>query len=233
MVKFHIRKDGTPGKCTASKGTCPLGGQSAHFETEDEARASAQVWLEDEYGLVDTIDKKTLELNYNEAKRDLEGFTGSVAETDALRTALSDANEALQQENASKGDIGDRLSEIHTPDGGATFTLDGLSPTTGFCASPYPEHSKVFNNSSEVTFESLAEYVSNIDKTNPELFAEPETYLGLWNDPSDGKVYLDVSKRYKTAEAARFSCEENDQIAFFDLNTFESVDVDRNAKSGQ
>ena len=47
------------------------------------------------------------------------------------------------------------------------------------------------------------------------------------------KAYLDVSKRYDTAEEARIACEQNDQIAYFDLQTFESVDVNREATSGQ
>ena len=43
MAKFHIKKDGTPGRCTAT-GRCPLGGKSGHenhFNTMEEAQAAA------------------------------------------------------------------------------------------------------------------------------------------------------------------------------------------------
>jgi hypothetical protein len=59
------------------------------------------------------------------------------------------------------------------------------------------------------------------------------TYIGVWNDSADGKIYVDVSQRYATAEEAGIACENRDQIAFSGLNAFESVDVDGNAKSGQ
>lgn len=36
MVKYHIRKDGTPGICTAEN-SCPLGGEEEHFDSFDKA----------------------------------------------------------------------------------------------------------------------------------------------------------------------------------------------------
>lgn len=37
MVKYHIRKDGTPGVCRATKNPCPLGGKNEHFESKEKA----------------------------------------------------------------------------------------------------------------------------------------------------------------------------------------------------
>ena len=95
------------------------------------------------------------------------------------------------------------------------------------------QHSKVFDSSKDVSFDSILDFMNEIKSIDGEIFSEDETYIGLWNDPQTGKVYLDISKRYHTAKEARIACEENDQIAYFDLQTFESVDVDRSATSGQ
>lgn len=227
MSKYHIKKDGTPGICRAKNGNCPLGGSENHFDSMEDAQVAAQEMMEERFGVESTEER------FESLKNKLTNFNGSTSEQDSLRTEISRLNEELQGSNHNHGTIDDTLSGIHEPDGGATFNLKGIQPSTGFCASPYPEHSKVFNSSKDVSFEALTQYVSEIEKRDPSIFSQEETYLGMWNDPADGKVYLDISKRYHTAEEARKACEENDQIAFFDLNVFESVDVDRNAKSGQ
>lgn len=37
MARFHIKKDGMPGKCTATQKACPLGGSEIHFDSLIEA----------------------------------------------------------------------------------------------------------------------------------------------------------------------------------------------------
>lgn len=157
----------------------------------------------------------------------------TVDESDTMRTHISNNQEFLNEGDSETSNISDNIKDIAEPDAGGTFSLDGKTPTVGFCASPYPEYSKVFNSADEVTVASLTSYVADIRKQAPDLMNEDETYLGLWNDPESGKIYVDVSKRYKTAQEARSACENHDQIAFFDLCNLESVDVDRNATSGQ
>ena len=50
MSKFHIKKDGTPGTCHATK-NCPLGGEDSHYSTMEEAQTAAQEKLANTYGL--------------------------------------------------------------------------------------------------------------------------------------------------------------------------------------
>ena len=38
MAKYHIKRDGTPGICRAKDGNCPLGNESEHFSTKEEAQ---------------------------------------------------------------------------------------------------------------------------------------------------------------------------------------------------
>lgn len=40
MKKYHINGDGEAGTCTATKGSCPFGGEDDHFTSVDAARAS-------------------------------------------------------------------------------------------------------------------------------------------------------------------------------------------------
>lgn len=40
MAKYHITSKGEPGLCRASKSPCPLGGESEHYASKDEAQAA-------------------------------------------------------------------------------------------------------------------------------------------------------------------------------------------------
>lgn len=42
MTKYHIRKGGTPGICTAQPGRCPLGGLESHIEANSVEEAQRQ-----------------------------------------------------------------------------------------------------------------------------------------------------------------------------------------------
>lgn len=154
------------------------------------------------------------------------------------RTKLAELSLESKGSYTTTDNINNILGGIHTPDSGATFSLNkgdfiAKVPQVGFCASPYPEYSKVFESSKEVTSNEILDYIDSMSEIDDSLLEDEDTYIGLWNDPDTGKVYLDISKRYDTAEEARVSCENNDQIAYFDLQLFQSVDVDRTATSGQ
>jgi len=70
-------------------------------------------------------------------------------------------------------------------------------------------------------------------KENKELLSKKNHYVGLWNDPETNIIYMDVSVHSMNATTAREQCEQKDQIAYFDLQTGESVTVNQNATSGQ
>lgn len=52
MSKFHINKHGVPAPCRATKGNCPLGGESQHFNSAEEAQAFVDNQMESEHGLL-------------------------------------------------------------------------------------------------------------------------------------------------------------------------------------
>lgn len=50
-MKYHIKKDGTPGICQAKTGECPLGGSEQHFDSSYEANMASQRILEEKFGV--------------------------------------------------------------------------------------------------------------------------------------------------------------------------------------
>lgn len=240
LTKYHIDKNGVPAICRATKRPCPLGGSEAHFDTKEEAEEFIQEEFKKNFDLIgtqgDNVFKLTEELE-KQKELVLAGNFSSREEEESARTKLARLAEKHKGSSETIENLDNLLKGIHSPDSGATLAMKGdytaIVPTTGFCASPYPEHSKVFESSKDVDIGAILDYLSSIEEKDASIFSDDETYLGLWNDPETGKVYLDISKRYHTAEEARIACENNDQIAYFDLQTFQSVDVNRNATSGQ
>ena len=236
MVKYHINKHGVPAVCMASERPCPLG---PHFKTEAKAAQYIKEDFSKQYGLIPpSTDTRSIVEKVDEQLAILSDRNIERRADEAERTRLAKLSLKEKGSINTSAEIGTILDGIHTPDSGATFSMRGTNlevtiPQVGFCASPYPELSKVFNASNEVTASGLMDYMDSVNNIDPDLLGDENTYIGLWNDPESGKVYLDISRRYDTAEQARISCENHDQIAYFDLQSFESVDVDRNAMSGQ
>lgn len=48
MAKYHITIKGEPGVCRASKNPCPLGGESEHYASKEEARNAYEARMADE-----------------------------------------------------------------------------------------------------------------------------------------------------------------------------------------
>ena len=115
------------------------------------------------------------------------------------------------------------------PDGGATFNSKKKTLIKrGFAYSPYPEYSKAIP-ADKLTDKDISDYLEE----HNEILAQDGHNLGVWHDPETGIVYLDISVVSTNIKQARKECKEKDQLAFFDMQTFSSVVVDRNATSGQ
>lgn len=125
-------------------------------------------------------------------------------------------------------------SAIRQPDGG--FTLDPKSNklvTEGFGVSPYPERSKKLPKVAKMTDKEVDSAVKQFTVANRDLLAKKGHMLGGWHDPQTGDAWLDVSIVASSAAEAVKIGREHDQIAYFDFATGASVDIDRNATSGQ
>ncbi len=45
-MKFHVNSNGEAGRCSATKGKCPFGGEDQHFSSADEARAAFEATMD-------------------------------------------------------------------------------------------------------------------------------------------------------------------------------------------
>lgn len=67
MQKFHINKDGNPGKCSAQQGNCPFGDSNEHYNSIEEAYGSIQKLNPEIESFVKTkalTDKEKIDLVY-------------------------------------------------------------------------------------------------------------------------------------------------------------------------
>jgi hypothetical protein len=145
---------------------------------------------------------------------------------DPLRTRLYLARKAELEAAAANGSAAENFAEAlkgaREPDGG--FTIDprtGAAEAAGFFVSVHPELEQAVPVQ-ELRPKDLQRYVNE----RHEVLREEGNYFGAWHDPETGVVSLDVSSKTEAAEAARVLAAEHAQVAFFDAQTFESVEVD-------
>ena len=112
------------------------------------------------------------------------------------------------------------------PDGGASVNLEGTQASSGYMVSIYPTRSKAINVD-ELTISTLYEYIEE----NVDLLTDTNNFIGLLNDPKTNIIYIDISINVKDSIIATALCFSHDQIAYFDLSTFQSVEVNRLATS--
>lgn len=150
------------------------------------------------------------------------------AKYDDMRTELCQRKNGPDVESTPRDLL---VKDLTQPDAGGTWNpFTGLSPSKGFCYSPYPERSRVVETKTEWEINDI---LDSYAEENENLLRQPNHYAGLWRSPVDGKLYLDVSVTSMDASDARQGCENHDQQSFFDLQTFTSVTVNPEAKSGQ
>lgn len=164
---------------------------------------------------------------------ELQDFLTSVSDKEASDPSNDDARTELCKRLAGKEskqqiDSQSVVRELSDPGAGMTADMiDGSTVQHGFPYSPYPERSQAVHYKN-ITPKDLDDYVNN----NRDLLSKPGNFLGLWHDPDSGLVYIDISVVTDDAAEARKQCLEKDQLAFFDLQTFQTVTVNENASSG-
>lgn len=103
--------------------------------------------------------------------------------------------------------------------GGITFdprTLKAVSK--GFALSPY-KRNEVVIPCAEFSAASIRKYM----EANRVLLSLPDHYLGAWC--SGGRIYLDVSVVVRDRAYAERLARAADQLAMFNLETFEEIPV--------
>lgn len=152
------------------------------------------------------------------------------------RTGFEKANPYHDRETgrfttAEGGWVSASAGSLTVPDGGFTV-MGGKSIDSGYAVSPYPERSRKFSSEGASRAQITSE-IRSYAEANGDLLSQPGNAIGGWHDPATGDIYLDVSIITDTPELAAKVALEHDQIAYFDFQTFESVTVNPDAKSGQ
>jgi hypothetical protein len=118
------------------------------------------------------------------------------------------------------------MNNLVAEDGGFTFQpATAEVPTEGMSVSINPELSRSFPMGSVTLDDFMTFYVTNAAK-----FSDRANYFGGWNHK--GRTYFDVARIVSTHEEAKALCFKHDQIAYFDLKTFQEHIVNPGAKSG-
>ena len=102
MMKYHIKKDGTPGLCYARTKPCPLGGAENHFDTQEEAERVSQERFENEMGI-------TSHFNEDRVNDFLEWVEDDPAEANRLMRKMTEADRI---EAGARFDYSGRESEV-------------------------------------------------------------------------------------------------------------------------
>jgi hypothetical protein len=150
---------------------------------------------------------------------------GDTAAAARRNTALADGpvvpdggREFFQGELTPYEDLLNRVLE----QGGFTYSvIEGEHRSEGLSLSPYPAQG-VSVPTADLTLNHLVQFAL----ANRELLAQPNHHFGAWNDTENGQVCLDVSIVVNDEAEAQRLGRENDQIAYFNLATFETVKID-------
>lgn len=130
------------------------------------------------------------------------------------------AGQHNQESHGHRGGAG--LANAVVEAGGFTYNPHGREhfPATGLALSIYPERSVIITDRA-VTRDDLRSFINK----NEDLLADKSNYFGAWNDKEHGRVFLDISKVVQNEGEAKRLCEEHGQRAYFNLETFETVEV--------
>ena len=140
----------------------------------------------------------------------LEGFRERTAGQEALPTTTGTAKRSVR-----------KLSNFirENPDG-FTITSDTYEPASGgFVVAPVKSAEIIVDK--DIPRSVLKEYIQNARDLASSL--DREVFMGGWFNSDDSKYYLDNVIIVDNKEEALYIAESADQIAFFDLNTFEEV----------
>lgn len=107
--------------------------------------------------------------------------------------------------------------------GGATRSISGDVPTTGFALSPYKGRETILDGTG-----SVEEYRVFVRK-NLDLLSQPDHFIGSWQN--DGKTYLDVSVVKSSREEAVLLAQEHEQLAIYDLASGADIPVPQRSKA--
>ena len=120
MSKYHISKNGKPGKCTAKK-NCPLGGENEHYSSFEEAQEAVNKKLAKENSILANDTVNSLEKTYTKDDNGTITHSYSIAKIDN-NEAIINAQMHLKSNNPDKPYSYENIDSIKlSPHGGWSF----------------------------------------------------------------------------------------------------------------
>lgn len=114
--------------------------------------------------------------------------------------------------------IAHQIASLHNKAGGSTVSLSSGPITSGYALSVFPEYTRKLPGA-KLSEAQVAGYISN----HSDVLADPHTCVGTWFNVADGDTYLDVSCVTSDREVAIAAAQKANQIAIFDLSTFDEI----------
>lgn len=136
-------------------------------------------------------------------------------------TFLSDPSGDLPQPIAVD-DAVEQILELHAEYDGSTFNMyfGDLGGKELYAVSLYPDLGIVLEGK-EIPPEVLRRFILD----NRDLLEDPRVSIGTWYDSESGMTYLDISATLPDEQRAIELGREYNQIAIFNLSTFEEIDT--------
>jgi hypothetical protein len=116
----------------------------------------------------------------------------------------------------------DEITRLHAINGGATFSLffGSQAGESLWAVSPYESRTRRFRGR-QISRNRLQMFV----RANSDLLTNPVHCLGTWYNEEDGFTDLDISFVESNLERALALAVEHDQIAIFDLEAGQVIEV--------
>jgi hypothetical protein len=134
---------------------------------------------------------------------------------------LSDPSGKLPQP-IKVDDAVEQILALHAEYDGSTFNMyfGDLGGKELYAVSLYPDLGIVLEGK-EIPPDVLRRFISD----NDDLFKDPRVSVGTWFDSEGGMTYLDISATIPDRQQAIELGRQYNQIAIFDLSTFEEIDT--------
>jgi hypothetical protein len=121
--------------------------------------------------------------------------------------------------------FGRLLDQIKQPDGGFTVhAVTGRQPTTGYALSLYKGR-ETTKPAEDLKLVDLVRFAM----ANEDLLRQPDHYFGVWHNPKNNLIYMDVSRVVQSAAEAERLGRQNQQLTYFDLAEGQSIDIEKEA----
>ena len=110
---------------------------------------------------------------------------------------------------------------LHSEFGGSSYNVvtgQNLAGTNNYAVSPYSDRELIVPGK-DVPTDVFEKFIS----ANEDLLGDPRNILGSWFNEQDGNTYIDVSVVTESYSEAMRIAESANQIAIFNLRTFEEI----------